>query len=163
VRIRQALPSDDPQLRALDQATWSPEMSPAPPPPAEQPFFGPGCAPEDVLVAVLDDAIAGYVRLGHPTSLAANRHVVEMRGLAVDPNRRGQGLGRAVLSAAAAEATERGARRLTLRVLAPNIAARALYERCGFELEGVLREEFLLDGRYVDDVLMALELGPREE
>ena len=29
---------------------------------------------------------------------------------------------------------------------------------CGFEVEGVLRGEFLLGGRYVDDVLMALDL-----
>jgi RimJ/RimL family protein N-acetyltransferase len=40
-------------------------------------------------------------------------------------------------------------------VLGPNAAARALYESCGFTVEGVLREEFLLDGQYVDDVLMA--------
>ena len=56
------------------------------------------------------------------------------------------------------EAASRGARRLTLRVLGPNAVARGLYEACGFTVEGVLREEFLLDGRYVDDVLMALEL-----
>ena len=32
------------------------------------------------------------------------------------------------------------------------------YERCGFVVEGVLRGEFHLDGEYVDDVLMALDL-----
>lgn len=30
-----------------------------------------------------------------------------------------------------------------------------LYERCGFRVEGSLSEEFLLDGRYVDDIWMA--------
>jgi RimJ/RimL family protein N-acetyltransferase len=34
-----------------------------------------------------------------------------------------------------------------------------LYERLGFSREGTLREEFLIDGRYVDDVLMARRLG----
>jgi RimJ/RimL family protein N-acetyltransferase len=43
-------------------------------------------------------------------------------------------------------------------VLGTNPAARALYEAYGFVVEGVQREEFLLDGRYVDDVLMALQL-----
>jgi len=28
------------------------------------------------------------------------------------------------------------------------------------EVEGVQREEFLLEGRYVDDVLMALDVRP---
>ena len=37
-------------------------------------------------------------------------------------------------------------------------AARGLYEAAGFEVEGVLRGEFLLEGDYVDDVLMALDL-----
>jgi RimJ/RimL family protein N-acetyltransferase len=40
-------------------------------------------------------------------------------------------------------------------VLGTNSTARRLYSRCGFVEEGVLRAEFLLDGRYVDEVLMA--------
>ena len=43
-------------------------------------------------------------------------------------------------------------------MLGHNAAARDLYAACGFEVEGVLREFFFLDGRYVDDVLMALPL-----
>jgi RimJ/RimL family protein N-acetyltransferase len=62
------------------------------------------------------------------------------------------------MDAAATEARARGARRLTLRVLAHNEAARRLYDRSGYIVEGVLRGEFRLDGEYVDDVLMALDL-----
>jgi RimJ/RimL family protein N-acetyltransferase len=36
--------------------------------------------------------------------------------------------------------------------------ARRLYEACGFVEEGVLREELQLDGRLVDDVLLARSL-----
>ena len=43
-------------------------------------------------------------------------------------------------------------------MLAHNTAALDLYSGCGFEIEGVLRGYFHLDGRYVDDVLMALPL-----
>jgi RimJ/RimL family protein N-acetyltransferase len=43
-------------------------------------------------------------------------------------------------------------------VLAHNADARALYTRCGFEVEGVLRGLFLLDGTYIDDVRMTLDL-----
>lgn len=51
---------------------------------------------------------------------------------------------------------------VSLRVLAPNARARRLYEGCGFEVEGVLRHEFLLRGEYVDDLVMARHLddGP---
>jgi len=67
-------------------------------------------------------------------------------------------VGRALVEAAKWEAHRRGATKLTLRVLAPNTGARRLYEACGFVVEGVLVGEFLLDGRPVDDVLMACRL-----
>ena len=81
-----------------------------------------------------------------------------MTGVAVDPALRGRGVGRALVEAAAAEAARRGARRLTLRVLGPNLVAQRLYDSCGFVVEGVLRGEFHLDGEDVDDVLMARAL-----
>jgi RimJ/RimL family protein N-acetyltransferase len=90
--------------------------------------------------------------------IPAAAHVLEIKGLAVSPDRQHQGLGRMLLTAAIDLARERGARRLVLRVLGWNSRARALYESCGFEVEGVMRELFLLDGRYVDDVIMALDL-----
>ena len=65
-----------------------------------------------------------------------------------------------LVAAAIEEARRRGARRLTLHVLATNHGARALYADCGFAVEGVRRGEFLLEGRYVDDVLMAVSLEP---
>jgi RimJ/RimL family protein N-acetyltransferase len=65
------------------------------------------------------------------------------------------------VEAAAEEATRRGATRLTLRVLAPNAPARALYAACGFTVEGVLAGEFVLEGEPVDDVLMARDLRGR--
>ncbi|MYV52865.1 GNAT family protein, partial [Streptomyces sp. SID3212] len=59
---------------------------------------------------------------------------------------------------AALHARNQGARRLTLRVLGHNTPARRLYEAEGFAVEGVLPGEFLLDGEYVDDVLMGRSL-----
>jgi ribosomal protein S18 acetylase RimI-like enzyme len=163
VAIRPATPADDAALAALDQRTWSWRSSPAPAPPPGTPFLDGRVAPEDVLVAEAGGAIAGYVQIGRPTSVPANAHVLMVRGLAVDPDRRGAGIGRALVDAAVAEARARGARRLTLHVLAPNAPARAVYVAAGFVVEGVLRDEFHLDGRYVDDVLMARDLTPDGE
>lgn len=58
-------------------------------------------------------------------------------------------------------ARDAGARELTLRVLAANSHARRLYESNGCTIERVLRGEFHLEGRDVNDVLMARQLdGP---
>jgi RimJ/RimL family protein N-acetyltransferase len=158
VVIRRAEPADEDALAAIDRATWNSLSSPTPPPGPEWAFFGERCNPDDVLVAVVDDEIAGYVRLGRATELAATDHVRMISGIAVAMQHRQLGVGRALVGAAVEEASARGVRRLTLRVLGPNHAARRLYESAGFVVEGVQRDEFFLDGRYVDDVLMALDL-----
>jgi ribosomal protein S18 acetylase RimI-like enzyme len=151
--IRPARPADEPILRRLDRSTWSTIHSPAPMPAPDHPFELDG-----VLVAELADGIVGYVKLGQPLPIEASRHVIEIKGLTVSPAHRRRGVGRALMQAAIRAATEAGARRLTLRVLSHNQDARSLYTACGFEVEGVLRDYFRLDGRYVDDVLMALAL-----
>jgi ribosomal protein S18 acetylase RimI-like enzyme len=156
--VRRADAADEEALAALDRATWDWLSSPAPPPGPGWTFFGERTAPADVLVALLDGSVAGYVKLGRKTELAASEHVVAVNGIAVDPAFRRRGVASALLDAAIAEARSRGARRLTLRVLGPNEPARRLYESAGFVVEGVQRDEFLLDGRYVDDILMALDL-----
>ncbi|MGW7415961.1 N-acetyltransferase family protein [Streptomyces sp. NPDC054863] len=158
--IRTATSEDDTEIGRVDRETWSPlsAVTPAPQPPYG-PYFDAGHRPDDVLVAVdPDGGICGYVRLVAPTPLAANRHVLQINGLAVAEKARGRGLGRALLRAAGDEARRRGVRRLTLRVLGHNAPARALYEAEGYAVEGVLPGEFFLHGEYVDDVLMGKAL-----
>jgi ribosomal protein S18 acetylase RimI-like enzyme len=154
VVIRFAEAADEARLVAIDDATWSPLVTPALRP-AEPAFFRPQVEPSDTLVAAVGGEIAGYALLGHPTPVPASKHVQMLRGLAVDPGCQGKGIGRALVEAAIREAAARGAVKLSLRVLASNETARRLYEKCGFETEGVLRDEFFLDGRRIDDVLMA--------
>jgi len=50
----------------------------------------------------------------------------------VDPRYRRQGLGTIMTRALAAEAARQGERRIFLQVEEGNLAARALYARCGF-------------------------------
>jgi ribosomal protein S18 acetylase RimI-like enzyme len=158
--IRRARLADEPELRDIDAATWTAGVSPAPPPSAGAAFFGERTAPGDVLVAETDHAIAGYAALGQSGPLASHSHVLQIQGLAVHPARQRCGVGRRLVEACIELARDRGARKLSLRVLGGNIAARRLYESCGFTTEGTLREEFFLGGRYVDDVLMACLLDP---
>ncbi|NEC69469.1 GNAT family N-acetyltransferase [Streptomyces sp. SID9727] len=164
--VRRAVLTDEPALGALDRATWSTlhAVQPRPQPPYA-PFFDERHTPRDILVAeAVNEAgervPAGYIRVVSPSALACHTHVRQIQGLAVAHWARGRGVGRALVRAACVAARGEGANRITLRVLGHNAPARALYEAEGFAVEGVLRGEFFLDGRYVDDVMMGRPLAP---
>lgn len=157
--IRPATMADEGPLGELDRRTWSPlHAVTAEPEPPFAPFFE-ATPPERHLVAeAAGGGLVGWIRVVRPTSVPANSHVRQIQGLGVDEAARGHGIGRALVEAACDLAREEGARRITLRVLGPNVPARALYAAAGFETEGVLPGEFLIAGEYVDDVLMGRSL-----
>jgi len=160
--VRAATPADEPRLGELDRSTWSPlyavHARPRPQPPYA-PFFDSTHLPGHFLVAELEDlGVAGYIRVVPPTQLESNAHVREIQGLVVDEKARRRGVARALLEGACDRARQEGALRITLRVLRHNVPARELYAAAGFAVEGVLPGEFLVDGKYVDDVLMGRRL-----
>jgi RimJ/RimL family protein N-acetyltransferase len=72
------------------------------------------------------------------------------------PEARGAGLGRRLMEAGIEAARRLGMERIELEVFASNTRAIALYERVGFVREGLKRRVRKIDGRYDDDVLMAV-------
>jgi ribosomal protein S18 acetylase RimI-like enzyme len=159
--FRYAEEGDERPLARLDRVTWAPSNSPVPLWSEDVNFFASN-PPRDVIVAVDGDATLGYVKLCGSSSLASNAHVVMIGGLAVNPDAQHKGLGSALVEKAIEEATIRGAKLLKLHVLGTNPVARRLYERCGFTVEGVLHNEFLLHGTFVDDVIMSKVLAMPE-
>jgi ribosomal protein S18 acetylase RimI-like enzyme len=162
VRIRPARQDDQAALADIDRISWTaqsgfPSVIQAAAVP-DMPFFNPANPPQAHLVAELDGVIAGYVRLKPPTPLPENAHVIHVSGIAVHPAARRRGVAAALLTAAEPFAVACGGTKLSLRVLSTNGPAIRLYERLGFAREGVLRAEFLIDGRFVDDVMMAKPL-----
>ena len=108
-----------------------------------------------VFVAEREDGeIVGRLSVGrdqHP----ASAHVADV-GLMVALDARRQGVGRALLEAAATWARRAGVRKLELHVFPWNEAAIALYEACGYEREGYRKAHYRRgDGEYVDAILMA--------
>ncbi len=83
------------------------------------------------LLARLDDGAVGLANcfMGYSTFAAAP--LVNIHDLAVLPETRGKGVGRALLAAIEAEALKRGACKVTLEVLSGN-PARHLYAACGY-------------------------------
>ncbi|WP_194815068.1 GNAT family N-acetyltransferase [Nocardia sp. XZ_19_385] len=160
IRIRTATERDERALAAIDHATWTPEVAPVPLWSLDTPFFNDETSPKNVLLAHEDNQVLGYLKLRPSPMPASSGHVQEINGFAVTPHHQGRGIGHRLLDAALHEATNRRARRITLRVLGTNTRAQAIYLAHGYRIEGRLVGQFLLGDRYVDDVLMALEIGP---
>ncbi|MCW2884888.1 MAG: hypothetical protein QOE54_6850 [Streptosporangiaceae bacterium] len=161
IRIRPAARSDEAALTELDRRTWAPDNAITPMPEKGSAFFDHWHLPDQFLVAERDGRLIGFVRVVQPIPVPSGAHVRQIQGLAVDPTERRRGLGRALLDAALDEARRQGAIRVTLRVLSVNTNARRLYESLGFAVEGVLPREFLIEGTFVDDIVMGrpLDLG----
>ena len=159
--MRPARITDQAALTEVDALAWSADSgfpSTLAPGARDGIFFTTDSPPEAHLVAEVDGSVVGYIRLKPPTRLPENAHVIQVQGIAVHPDARGRGAAGCLLDAAAKQLRGRGIRKLTLRVLSTNKTAIRLYERHGFAREGTQLEEFLINGRYVDDILMAKHL-----
>jgi len=77
-------------------------------------------------------------------------------GVALVPEFRGKGIGARLMRKAIAAAWKRKFTRVELAVREDNRPAIALYKRLGFELEGVRRNAFRVDGKYRNLLAMAL-------
>jgi ribosomal protein S18 acetylase RimI-like enzyme len=86
----------------------------------------------EVTVLFAGDGPAGFAELRFRPSLYTGALDAYLEELYVVPERRGQGIGRALLEAAMKHARERGAARIDLGTSEDDVAARALYESAGF-------------------------------
>jgi len=110
-------------------------------------------------VAMMGNKIIGWCDITQNTSRPVNRHSGTM-GMGILAPYRGIGIGRKLLAAAINAAKQKGILRIELTVRETNHIARALYEKMGFVLEGILRKEWHANGKYYDTHVMALLLPP---
>jgi RimJ/RimL family protein N-acetyltransferase len=108
---------------------------------------------EGDFVAVADGAIVGNIHVDR------NRHGFGEIGMAVAKERRGHGIGSALLAHAIDWARGEGMHKLCLQVFPHNEAAVALYRRFGFVEEGRLVEQYRRSsGELWDAIQMGLLL-----
>lgn len=84
-------------------------------------------------------------------------HIAYLGGVAVAPECAGKGVGTAMIKAIIPFAEERQIKRVELSTGVNNPRAAHLYEKCGFQREGILRNFSYLasENRYIDEVLMS--------
>ncbi len=111
------------------------------------------------LVAVVGDKVVGMFSL-HAFTRPRRHHAASI-GLTVHDAWHGKGVGGALMRAGVDLADNwLNLTRLELEVYTDNEPAVRLYERFGFEREGLLRQHAYRDGRYVDSYVMARLRAP---
>ena len=118
------------------------------------------CADADNSLFLLAEA-AGKI-IGALTCVGGHRRAIRHMtklGITVAKGWRGQGIGTAMMEQAIAWAKDSGiVTRIELAVFARNERAVRLYERLGFEREGLCRKAVFREGQYFDNLIMALLL-----
>ena len=113
-----------------------------------------------VLVAETEEGIVGRLSIARDRS-PLSRHVAEF-GLMVASGARRRGIGSALIAEATKWARGLGIVKLELTVFPHNAPAIALYRKLGFREEGRLHRRYFIDGRYIDAMLMGLDLDKVE-
>jgi RimJ/RimL family protein N-acetyltransferase len=100
--------------------------------------------------------IVGHLSLSLPGDVQKVRHVRDLSILVVDGYRE-QGVGTALMRYAVDWARKKeGVEKIHLGVFSTNSRALRVYQAIGFEIEGVLKRQYLIRGEYVDEIVMGL-------
>lgn len=106
-----------------------------------------------LLIASEDDKIVGYIR-AERGKFRRNYHTAYIV-VGVLKAYAGKGIGTTFFKKLDQWASQHGVRRLELTVECRNHAARHLYEKSGFAIEGTRAESMLVEGNFVDEYYMA--------
>jgi len=109
-------------------------------------------------VALDGGRVVGWADIS-PERAAAIKHVGSL-GMGIISEYRGQGIGGRLLLACVEQAQRNGISRITLQVRTDNESAIKLYEKVGFQTEGVMTDSMHVDGKYFDTLLMSLVTQP---
>ncbi|WP_249384067.1 GNAT family protein [Chitinivorax sp. B] len=107
---------------------------------------------QTVLVVAEDDRLVGFVSATGGVASRIHHRAYLVAGILKDYA--GLGLGQRLFAALNEWAAQVGIHRLELTVMAHNQPAIALYQKAGFQIEGIKHHSFKIDGDYVDEYYM---------
>lgn len=106
-----------------------------------------------VLVAEEQAELTGYL-FAMGEGVRRKQHSIYV-AVGIRQSERGKGRGTDLFEALENWAAEQGIHRIELTVLEHNRAAIALYEKMGFEVEGLKRDSLRINGSYANELYMA--------
>jgi L-amino acid N-acyltransferase YncA len=106
-----------------------------------------------VIVAQDADGIVGWASLNRFSHRCAHSEIADL-SVYVARDRRGRGIGTAMLADLEGQARRAGFHKIVLHALDANEQGKRLYRKCGFVHVGVFKEHGMLDGIYVDVIAM---------
>ncbi len=106
-----------------------------------------------LLVAEADDTIVGYIA-AQKGKLQRVKHTAYIV-VGIRASYQNQGIGTRFFQQLDNWAKDKRVTRLELTVMCPNLAAKHLYAKNGFEIEGIKKRSMRVDGVYVDEYYMA--------
>lgn len=109
------------------------------------------------LVAIVDGRIIGNLNVW-PIGLRKMRHIREISMLILKGYRE-MGVGNALMGYGLNwSRSQKSVEKITLGVFSSNKRATSLYKKFGFKVEGVLKSQHILKGKYADELRMAIFL-----
>nr|WP_227001976.1 GNAT family N-acetyltransferase [Brochothrix thermosphacta] len=98
--------------------------------------------------------VLGVLQYENATPLPTSNKTLSL-SIAVSQTAQNAGAGSALMNRVKDYAREHNYRKLTLRALGSNARALAFYQKHQFVIEGHLKDEFYIDGKFVDDYLLS--------
>ncbi len=114
-------------------------------------------ANKTIIVAEVEGKLVGYIA-GIGGDYRRNWKTVHIV-IGVLQEYSGQGIGKRLFLALEEWSVRQGIHRLELNVMTHNQRGISLYQRMGYQVEGVKRDDLFVDGGYIDQYFMAKLLG----
>ena len=106
-----------------------------------------------ILITMKDEQLVGYL-FAVGGNAKKNRHCAYIV-IGILKKYRGSGTGTLLFEALEEWASKQRIRRLELTVMKENLVGVKLYQKSGFDIEGVKRKSLCIDGRFVDEYYMS--------
>lgn len=82
------------------------------------------------------------------------RHIADILAVYVLPEFRGEGIAQKLFDYIIKECKKNKIKKIELEVFENNLSAKKFYLKNGFKVVGKLKNEFLVDGKYYDEIMM---------